>query len=372
VVLLGEGGDLERGLAAMREGAADFQAGVVIPDKVVAVLERGFAEQARGEQLADARARLDGEFGLARLAGHSAAMHRVLEQAAQIAATRSPLLIEGEPGSGKRRMAQAIHQSGPRSDEPFAWVACLGLSAEDAEAELFGREDAATGAVERVGRFERAEGGTLFLDEVAALPAAAQAALLRAIHDRSFVPQGAREPRRADVRLIAATARDLAGEVAAGRFRADLYERLAVVRMSIPPLRERAADLPALVAQLIAEIAREQGKRVSGMSRGALECLAAHAWPGNVCELRNALEAAIAGAAGRGPLRLSDFPEGLRGAASARTPIEAAVGMTVEEVERRLIEATLAHAAGDKRRAAALLGIGLRTLYRKIREYGLA
>ena len=372
VVLLGEGGDLERGLAAMREGAADFQIGVGVADKLVAVLQHGLAEQARADALADARARLDGQFGLARLAGHSPAMHRVLEQAAQIAATRSPLLIEGEPGSGKRLMAQAVHQSGPRRAEPFAWVACGGLPAEDAEAELFGREDGATGAIERVGRFERAEGGTLFLAEVAELPAAAQASLLRAMHDRTYVPLGGREPRRADVRLIAATGRDLGAEVATGRFRGDLYERLGLVRMRIPPLRERADDLPALVAQLSAEIGGEQGKRVSGVTRGALDLLAAHDWPGNVRELRNALEAAISGMQGRGPLTASDLPERLRGKVAGSARVEAAVGMTVGEVERRLIEATLGHARGDKRRAAEMLGIGLRTLYRKIREYGLA
>jgi len=368
VVLLGEGGDLERGLAAMREGAADFQVGVVIADKLVEVLRRGLAEQERARALAESRARLDREFGLARFVAHSPAMHRAVEQAAQVAATRSPVLIEGEPGSGKRHLAQAIHQSGPLAAEPFAWVACDALSGEEAEAELFGREDE-NGA--RIGRFERAEGGTLFLDEVAALPAAAQAALLRALHDRRFVPLGGREPRRADVRLIAATGRDLAREAEAGRFRADLYERLGVVRIQIPPLRERLDDLPALVVQLVAEIGREQGRRARGATRGALERLAAHAWPGNGRELRTVLAAALAGHEGRGPLTVSDLPAALRGRSEGRARVDVSVGMTVGEVERRLIEATLAHTGGDKRRAAALLGIGLRTLYRKAREYGL-
>jgi DNA-binding NtrC family response regulator len=369
VVILAEARDLDRAVAAMREGASDFQIGPVMVEKLLAVLERGFARQAEAAALGEARTRLDRQFGLARLAGPSPAMHRLREQVAQVASTRTPVLIEGESGSGKRLIAQVIHQAGARRDGPFVWVGCDALAQEEAEGELFGAEDAARG--DRPGRFERADGGTLFLDEVTALPATAQAALLRALHDRSYAPVGARESRRADVRLIAATGRDLAGEVRGGRFRADLAERLAVVRIRVPALRERREDLPALVEYLMAEVNREQGRRVRGVTRGALERLASHEWPGNVRELRQALEAMVATAEGKGPLGVSDLPAELRGPRGRRESVEASVGMTVGEVEGRLIAATLSHVGGDKRRAAALLGIGLRTLYRKIREHGL-
>jgi len=299
----------------------------------------------------------------------SPAMRRALEQAVQVAASRSPVLIEGEPGVGKRRLAQSLHRSGPRRAAPFAWVACEALPAEEAQAELFGRDEEGGGG--RPGRFEGAEGGTLFLDEVAALPSAAQASLLRALHDGGVVPLGGREPRRADVRLIASTSRDLVREVAEGRFRADLCDRLGLVRVRIPPLRERREDLAVLAAELLAEIGRESGRRAGAVTPGALERLAAHDWPGNVRELREVLEAAVASRAGRGPLGVADLPPALRGGPASPRGIEAAVGMTVAEVERRLIEATLEHAGRDKRRAAALLGIGLRTLYRKVREFGL-
>jgi DNA-binding NtrC family response regulator len=369
VVLLGEGGDLERGLGAMREGAADFVLGPAIPARLLAILVREFERQALAARLAEARDRIEARYGLAHLASHSASMRRVLEQIGQVAGTRVPVLILGGRGSGRRTIAQAIHQSGPRRDEPFVWVACEALAYDEAESELFG-SDLEGAAGPRAGRFERADGGTLYLGEVTSLSPPAQAALLRALHDRNFVRVGGREPLSADVRLLAATSLDIGAEVAAGRFRADLADRLGTVRIQLPSLRDRLEDLPLLVNRMLAELNREHGRRITGITRGALERLAAHTWPGNLRELRDRLEAMVVLADGHRALAVSDLPPELRGPAG-RAPIAATVGMTVEEVERQLISATLQHAGGDKRRAAALLGIGLRTLYRKVREYGL-
>jgi DNA-binding NtrC family response regulator len=369
VVLVAESGEVERAAAAMREGASGFESAGAPPEKLVALLERAFAQQAVASRLEEARARLDDRFGLPRLVAHAPAMRRVLEQVAQVAASRVPVLLEGPAGSGKRTLAQAIHQGGPRRDEPFVWVACDALPADEAEAELFGRvaQEREPG---RAGRFARAEGGTLFLGEVASLPAAAQGALLRALHDGGFVPVGGREPQRADVRLIAATRLDLAAEVGAGRFRSDLNERLGVVRIRVPALEERREDLPLLVESLLLELGRERGRKALHVTRGAIERLAAHRWPGNVRELRQTLEAMLVVAEGRRTLAASDLPAALRAPAEDGARLEVTVGMTVGEVERRLIAATLRATGDDKRRAAALLGIGLRTLYRKLREYG--
>ena len=271
-------------------------------------------------------------------------MRRVGEQVAQVAGTRAPLLIEGEYGSGRHRVALAIHRAGPRANGPFVHVHVTALPSETAEEALFGE-----------GLHASAVGGTLYLEDIDTLPHAAQARLLLALHERN------------DVRVIASTTTDLEAEVSRGAFRADLRDRLAVVRVRVPPLRERREDLEPLALQILAERRGRGSPRA--ITPGALERLAAHDWPGNVRELSDVLAAMAAHQKGRGPLTVSDLPEHWRGATPGGLAIT--VGMTVSEAERRLISATLEHTGADKRRAAAMLGIGLRTLYRKIREYRL-
>jgi len=282
------------------------------------------------------------------LVAESAAMRRVLEQVAQVAGTRAPLLVEGEYGSGRHRVALAIHRTGPRANRPFVRVHVAALPAAGAEETLFGGSGGESLQAS-------AAGGTLYLEDVETLPPAAQARLLLALHDRT------------DVRVTASTTTDLGAEVARGAFRADLRDRLAVVRVRVPALRERREDLEPLALQLLAERRERGGARA--ITPGALERLAAHDWPGNVRELRDVLATMAAHHKGRGPLTVSDLPEHWRGAAPGGLAIT--VGMTVSEAERRLVAATLEHTGGDKPRAAAMLGIGLRTLYRKIREYRL-
>jgi DNA-binding NtrC family response regulator len=312
------------------------------------------------------RARDEGR-GFERLVGHSRAVTRVIEQARHVATTRATVLIEGEPGTGKGLVAQAIHEDGPRRAGPFVRVRIGTLPADVVEAELFGSERETD--TPRRGRFEGAAGGTLYLDEIGEAPEAAQIRLLRAIQERGFERAGGTETLRSDVRLIAGTQRDLAADVHAGRFREELYYRLGGVRVRIPPLRDRLEDIPLLVESFLTRFNREHGRRVTGITRGALDRLAAYAWPGNVRELENVVEGMVVGARGRRTLDLSDLPSPLRDPAGAAPRLELSVGMTVEEAERQLIAATLRYTGDDKPRAAAMLGIGLRTLYRKIKAH---
>jgi len=309
--------------------------------------------------------------GLERLIGHSRAIARVIEQARHIASTRATVLIEGEAGTGKGLVARAIHEEGPRGSAPFVRVRLDTLAADVVEGELFGSERAAPADAPRRGRFESADGGTLYLDEIGDAPPAVQVKLLRAIQDRTFERVGGTETLKSDVRLIAGTRRELAADVRSGRFREELYYRLGGVKVRMPPLRERREDIPLLVESLLGDFNREHGRRVTGITRGALDRLIAHAWPGNVRELENAIEGMVVFARGRRALDLSDLPEWLRDLETEAPRLELAVGMTVDEAERQLIAATLRHTGHDKPRAAAMLGIGLRTLYRKIKQHGI-
>jgi DNA-binding NtrC family response regulator len=309
--------------------------------------------------------------GFERLIGHSRALARVIEQARHIASTRATVLIEGEAGTGKGLAARAIHEAGPRAGAPFVHVGLDTLAADAVESELFGSERDAPAGGPRRGCFETADGGTLYLDEIGAAPAAVQVKLLRAIQDRTFERAGGTQTLRSDVRLIAGTRRDLAADVRAGRFREELHYRLDGVKVQMPPLRERREDIPLLVESFLGDFDRAHGRRVTGITRGVLDRMTAYAWPGNVRELENAIEGMVVIARGRRALDLSDLPEWLRNAETGAERLELAVGMTVEEAERQLIAATLRHIGHDKPRAAAMLGIGLRTLYRKIKQHGL-
>ena len=379
-IVITERPGIEMAVEAMRQGAADFQVKPLNLEKLLAVLRHGLEHQALAARVAEMEVLLDQRFGYESLHGRSRSLQRVLEQVRHIAPTRATVLIEGESGTGKGLLAQAIHQNSPRRGERFVWVSCAALASDAIEGELFGLEPGvgaaatspgAPSAAGAPGRFEQADGGTLFLDDVGQLPPPVQVRLLRVLHDRSFERAGGTGTLRADVRLIAATPRDLAPDVRAGRFRADLYERLSVVRVQMPPLRERREDIPLLVEAFVREFNREHGRKVTGLTRGTLERLMRHPWPGNVRELKNAIEGMVVFVEGRRALDLSDLPELLRAAESAGEKLELAVGMTLEEAERRLVAATLSHTGFDKPRAAAMLGMGLRTLYRKIKQYGL-
>jgi DNA-binding NtrC family response regulator len=317
---------------------------------------------------------LEGELGrrsvLDRIVGQGPAMRRILETVAALSRSESNVLIEAESGTGKELIARAIHETSPRSGGPFVPVDCGALPEGIVESELFGHERGAfTGASRSsAGLFRSAGGGTLFLDEVGELPLAAQVKLLRAIQEREIRPVGATRSVPVDVRIVAATNRDLEEELRNGRFRADLYYRLRVVAIDLPPLRERPEDIPVLAGHFIGRYGGGAG--ITGIEPAALEALLCQGWPGNVRELENRIEAAVALA--RGPrltcrdLRLEETPirTGNRSALDS-------VPLTLRAYERACLEEALHRASDSVPRAAALLGIGRSTLYRKLRELGL-
>jgi DNA-binding NtrC family response regulator len=303
------------------------------------------------------------------LTGRSRAIARVREQIRHLAATHSNVLIEGAAGTGKRLVARAIHRGSPRRHAPFVELDLGGSPAEAIERDLFGVEMA--GASPHPGRLEAAEGGTLYLADADTIPAAIQVRLLRLLQHREFERVGGGETLKADVRILASSRAPIEREVREGRLREDLAVRLGVGRIALPTLREREEDIPPLVERFVLEANREHRRKVTVVTRGALERLVRHDWPGNVRELERTIDTMVMAAAGRRPLGLSDLPAAMREEGRDAGALGLEVGMTVEEVEETLVRATLAHTGGDKRRAAALLGIGLRTLYRKLSRYGL-
>jgi DNA-binding NtrC family response regulator len=368
IVLADESAAVERVADAVREGAYDVLPLPAHAGRVLALVERGFAHRRLAARVADMEIDLEGRLRLGGLDGRSRAVARVLDQIRTVGASRAPVLIEGEDGTGKSLVALSLHAHSELRDQRFLRLHCGSLPADELERELFGEE--ADGGRSRPGRVELADGGTLFLEEVGEAPPRAQLRLLRLLQDRESERVGGSVTRRIIVRLVCSTSRDLAGEVAAGRIRADLLERIAVVRIAVPPLRERREDVPFLVQAAIRSFNREHGRRITGITRGALERLVQHGWPGNVRELRTAIEGMVVAARGRRRLDLSDLPPALRDAGPRGEDLRLAVGMTIEEVERQLLLATLIATGNDKRRAASMLGIGLRTLYRKIARYG--
>lgn len=369
VVLVSDGPDLDLAVEAMRRGAWDVQAWPLHLDRLFEALVRGLDHRALAARVVRMEGELDRRFGLGALAGASRAIRRVRDQLRQVAPSRAAVLIEGEEGAGKSVVARALHRASPRRDGPFVWVNCASLPAGDIDAELFGAAPSG-GAPARRSRFEEADGGTLYFDGVEALPARTQNLVLRALAERSVTRTGDAASRRVDVRVVSSTSRDLAAEVRAGAFREDLFFALGVVRIALPPLRARREDIAPLAEELLRAGARTHGRRVRRLTRGALERLAAHDWPGNVTEMKSVLEGMLVAAPGRGALDVSALPERFRGPGQQAVPLRVEVGMTLAEVERQLIEATLRQAEGSKPRAAEMLGIGLRTLYRKLDQYG--
>jgi DNA-binding NtrC family response regulator len=316
------------------------------------------------------------------LVGQSEALARLRWQIAQAAPTQETVLIMGESGTGKELVARCLHAASPRNGRALVSLNCPALAPQLMESELFGHERGAFTSADapRVGRFELAEGGTILLDEISEIELPLQAKLLRVLQERTYERVGSSVSRRADVRVLATTNRDLKAEVAAGRFRQDLYFRLAVLPITVPPLRQRREDVPLLVAHFAAAAAARLGRPPCTLSQGALDLLYHYHWPGNVRELEN-LITRISVLAGDKPVGADDLRQWLLdpvgstvGPAAGETPRadEPPVGMRLADMERRLIEATLEHFGGHRAKAAQALGIGLRTLTNKLRQYGYA
>jgi two-component system response regulator HydG len=308
--------------------------------------------------------------GFGGLIGVSERMQRVYKIIQKVSQHEYPVLILGESGTGKELVAKSIHFSGPRKDRPFAPVDCSSLVPTLIESELFGYvKGAFTGALHgKQGLLEAAHGGTLFLDEIGDMPVDLQAKLLRALQEREVKPVGSTERRRIDVRIIAATNRDLESAIKNGAFRQDLYFRLNVVQVKLPPLRERKSDIPILVTAFLDKLSGSQQPPRS-ISEDAMRQLIAYDWPGNVRELENAIERAVA--LGSGPIvHVADLPSNLQFPTTERAPEKNEL-LPLEELERRAILRTLRETSGDKLSAARILGIGKTTLYRKLKQYHL-
>ena len=367
-------GSVGSAVEAIKRGADEFlekpTGGVVDPEPLRRRIRRSMERAMRVEE-AQAPPRTEGEPPSAPgvIASHPS-MRAVLVRVEQVAASRATVLLSGESGTGKGLMAEAIHEMSERRRGPFVELTCAALPETLLESELFGHEKGAfTGAVSRhEGRFMRARGGTLFLDEIGSCPLSMQVKLLRFLQSRQFERVGGRETLAVDVRLIAATNQDLRAEVDAGRFRADLYYRLNVVHIRIPPLRLRRSDIPALAATFLKRFAAENDRRIEGFTREALERLMVHSWPGNVRELEHAVEHAAIMA--RGPrVTPDDLPESLKRRPS--DPLNVTIpGSTLAEIERAAILETVMALGGNAADAAAMLGISKSKIYYRLRDYG--
>jgi two-component system NtrC family response regulator len=373
IVLTGFG-TIETAVEAMKLGAADYLIKDARPQEVLLTLERVLRFESLRRENERLRDQLRRTQGFGELIGVSPPMDAIYRLVDAVSQNKSTVLVSGESGTGKELVARTIHERGPLREGPFVAVNCAGLAETLLDSQLFGhRRGAFTGAVaDHDGVFRAASGGTLFLDEVAEIPLGLQAKFLRAIQEREVVPIGSTRAIAVDVRLIAATNRDIEVEVEAGRFRRDLFYRLNVVRIELPPLRARPDDVPALVTHFVDRYSTQYGVAPKAVTADALACLEAYDWPGNVRELQNVVERAFA-LSHADTLTLADLPASLRrsdGRGTASTTLPAR--HTLDETERVLIADTLAASAGNKNEAARRLGIDRQRLYRKLRKYGLA
>jgi DNA-binding NtrC family response regulator len=372
VVLLLDEGEIAQGTAGVRAGAHDFQTKPVNMEKLEGVIEHGLAFQRLALAQAALHRRLDERFGLGGIAGRSPQMIRVYNAIREIGPTERPVLVYGEPGSGKRLIAEALHHNSPRRDETFVAFDCEGLPEVVVRSELFGYAVGKhLGASPlRTGRFALAQGGTLYLDGLDTLSPTLQHRLRDVLQSGMLSRIDTGERVKVDVRLVAASSRPLAPLVAMEAFDGELYELLSTVTIEAPPLRERREDIPVLVHDFVRASSERHGLPVPVVSEGALDTLTRYGWPANVRELENVTEAMVLASAGRGALEPRDVPEAIReGAILGAGEYRLHVGMTLHEVERVAIEESMRACHGNKEACARMLRIGLRTLYRKLKEY---
>ncbi len=386
ILMLTANGSVAQAVAAMRSGATDFLVKPLAPERLLCALEAAVAGHGTGE-LRPLTEKITATLGFDEIVGSEPMFRAALAIAAKAARARVAVLIEGESGVGKEVVADAVHAASPRSKKPMVTVNCGAIPANLVESELFGHEKGAfTGAFERkIGRFQEADGSSIFLDEVGEMPLETQVKLLRVLQSGEIQPIGARNVREVDVRIIAATNKKLLDEVEAGRFREDLYYRLNVVQVTIPPLRERSGDIPALARHLLARIAQQPGLRPIGITDEALQLLVDYDWPGNVRQLQNALfRAAVL--CDDNALTRADFPQisaigaqpnATRGPSA--TPASGGVTLfrpdgnmrALDEIEADVIRLAIGHYRGRMTEVARRLGIGRSTLYRKLGELGI-
>ena len=372
-IMLTAYGTIELAVEAMRRGAYDFMTKPINLDRLDMMLKRALHTRDVEVENRNLHEQLDSKHGFAEIIGQSPAMQEIFDTVRQVSASRATVLIQGESGTGKELVARAIHRLSPRAKGPLVSVHCAALSTTLLESELFGHEKGAfTGANERrAGRFELSDGGTLFLDEVSEIDASVQVKILRVLEERRFERVGGSTPIDVDVRLVAATNKDLRAMVAEGKFREDLFFRLYVVVITLPPLRERAGDIPLLAQHFINVYAKDNGKAIEGLTPDAMDVLTSYSWPGNVRELRNSIERMVVMARGN-RLTVRDLPPQVRESALANATSTPGRGyLSLEETEKQLVIKALKVHGGNRTKAAAELGISRRTLHRKLNEYGL-
>ena len=373
VLMMTAYGNVETAVEAMKRGATDFLTKPVNLEKLEILVQRSLKSKSLETENKELHERLDERFNIEGIIGGSAPLIRVIDRVKLVAPSKATILIEGETGTGKELIAQAIHQISPRSKQPFITVHCAALPTNLLESELFGHEKGAfTGATERrIGRFEVADRGTLFLDEIGEISLGTQVKLLRFLEQKTFERIGSSSSIKVDIRLIAATNRNLAEMIQEGAFREDLYFRLNVVQVLMPPLRERPDDLPILLNHFLKEFGEENAIEPPSIEPGAMRALQNYPWPGNIRELRNFAENSVVLNRG-GTIRDFDLDPKFRGgglAPSGESTRPTANPLSVEENEKRLLREALVESRGNRTKAAKLMGISRRTLHRKLTQW---
>jgi DNA-binding NtrC family response regulator len=380
VIMVTADNDVQRAVEVTKLGAYDYLVKPIDQERLLTTLDRALSHGRLEKEVARLKVELSDRYHLRSIVGSSAAMRTVYDQIEKVLESEITVFIAGESGTGKELVSKAIHFASLRSDGPFIDVNCAAIPEGLQESELFGHEKGAfTGALAtHPGKFEQANGGTIFLDEVGEMSPSAQARLLRVLQERVLQRVGGTETIELDVRVISASNRDLAKMVEEGSFRQDLYYRLVVFPITLPPLRDRREDIPLLVEHFLEKYARDAGKRVTRVDAQAMEAMATHGWPGNVRELENVIHRTLLVSSGL-ELTLEDLPPGLGSAQAAATPAASTVvdggagggTLNLEELERETIVRALESNKGNLSDVARQLGIGRSTLYRKLEQYGL-
>ena len=370
IVLTGHG-SIDDATAALKAGAFDFLTKPLDLDHLNKIVKNALQGKLLAEQNRELKEKLMKSESADEMIGKSDSLARVRQMISKAAPTRASVLITGESGVGKELVARALHQQSERKDGPFVVVHCAALSETLIESELFGYEKGAFTGAENIhtGRFELANGGTIFLDEIGEVNLATQVKLLRVLQEHKFERVGGEKSIEVDVRVVAATNRNLEEEVKAGKFREDLYYRLNVVRIEMPSLRERIDDIPLLMHAFLREFNIENKKNIKGFDKASKSAMIKYSWPGNIRELKNAIESAVVMCTGE-EIKLEDLPRALKAQGEEKT-ISIPVGITMEEAEKIIIQENLAANKGNKSRTADILGIGRKTLHRKLEELNI-
>ena len=371
VIVLTGHGSIDAAVDAMRNGAYDFLTKPLNLDHLSLIVKKALKNRELSLQHKQLQEELESRHSFDKMIGKSSEMQRVFDLVKKVAPSKASVLITGESGVGKELVADAIHNLSPRKNNSFVKVHCAALTESLLESELFGHEKGAyTGADSLVkGRFELAHGGTIFLDEIGEINQTVQVKILRVLQEKKFERVGGSQTIEVDVRIVAATNRDLEAEVKAGRFREDLFYRLNVIHIHVPPLKERKDDIPLLIASFVQRFAEENGKKIKGIESKARSALYKYDWPGNIRQLQNCIESAVVMCGGE-EITLDDLPPSIS-QASSESQILIPSGITLAEAEKMLIQQNLAALKGNKSKTAEVLGIGRKTLHRKLTDYGL-